>query len=449
LKHTVHQHWDPLKVCAVGRSFPPEFYSRIKNKKVRSAMEKVAIETEEDYQKIISKLKEFDVEVVRTDLSDNIEDYCNSDGVVVEPPPMCPRDFTGMMGDTFYMPGQSYAENFDVDEIFDELLWKLSQKGISNINDPLACKLAEKIEDVLNPNHGATPKASLLKFQSRVVDKYKTFKYKGKEFGFYNLKSIVDFTEIKEMIIQAQCQTIGSNVKFPNNKRVYAFQSIEDWLVKNDVPIVYDEYVNTATTTRVGKDLYFGNVNVIDGLQQESLKRKWQKLFPDHRIHLMEVGGHSDGHFCPVVPGLIISLKKPEKYRESFPDWEVVSLPDESWKKVDGFLKMKKKCKGKWWIQGEEDNDDLVDYIETWMGDWVTYVEETVFDVNMLVIDEKNVIINGYNKKVYDAFDRYGITPHVVNFRHRYFWDGGLHCNTSDISRVGERKDYFPDRCTE
>ena len=443
--HSVYQHWDPLKVCAVGRSFPPEFYSRIKNSKVRNAMERVAIETEEDYQKIISKLEEFNVKIVRTDISENIDDYCNTEGVVVEPPPMCPRDFTSMVGDKFYMPGKSYAQNFNVDEIFDDLLWKLGQKSISNIKDPLACKLAQKIEDILNPNNSESPKSSLLKFQSRVTSN-KRFKYNGKEFQFYTLKHIIDFTPLKEMIVQAQCQTIGSNIKFPNNKRVHGLKSIEEWLNKNNVSIVYDEYINSATMTRLGKDLYFGNVNLIDGLSQDNMKKKWQKLFPDYRIHPMQVGGHSDGYYCPVVPGLIISLKKPEVYKESFPDWEVVHLPDESWKKVDGFTKMKRKCKGKWWIQGEEDNDDLVDYIETWLGDWVTYVEETVFDVNMLVIDEKNVMCNGYNKKVYDAFERYGITPHVVNFRHRYFWDGGLHCNTSDISRSGDMKDFFPER---
>jgi len=26
---SVHQHWDPLKICIVGRSYPPEFYSWI------------------------------------------------------------------------------------------------------------------------------------------------------------------------------------------------------------------------------------------------------------------------------------------------------------------------------------------------------------------------------------------------------------------------------------
>ena len=84
--------------------------------------------------------------------------------------------------------------------------------------------------------------------------------------------------------------------------------------------------------------------------------------------------------------------------------------------------------------------DDFYDYVNEWMDDWVTYVEETVFDINILVIDEKNIGCNNVNKKVFDAFERHGITPHILNFRHRYFWDGGLHCITSDISREGEQK---------
>jgi glycine amidinotransferase len=80
------------------------------------------------------------------------------------------------------------------------------------------------------------------------------------------------------------------------------------------------------------------------------------------------------------------------------------------------------------------------------MSKWVGYVEETVFDVNMLVINEKNVVVNNYNKAVFDALERYGVTPHICNFRHRYFWDGGLHCITSDLDREGEMKDYFPER---
>ena len=145
----------------------------------------------------------------------------------------------------------------------------------------------------------------------------------------------------------------------------------------------------------------------------------------------------------PVKEGLIISIYPEENYKDLYPGWEVVHLPGESWSKMKPFLKMKDKNQGRWWIKGEEDNDDLVDYIHTWLDDWVTYAEESVFDVNVLPLDEKNCIVNGYNKKIFDAFQRHGVTPHVVNFRHRFFWDGGLHCITSDIDREGEQRDLF------
>ena len=133
-------------------------------------------------------------------------------------------------------------------------------------------------------------------------------------------------------------------------------------------------------------------------------------------------------------------------YANTFPDWEVIYLPKQSWSAVRPFLDLKDKNKGKWWVPGEELNDDFTNFVESWLDHWVGYVEETVFDVNMLVVDEKNVICNNYNEKVFEAFSRYGITPHVVNFRHRYFWDGGLHCITSDLHREGVQKDYFPER---
>ena len=143
---------------------------------------------------------------------------------------------------------------------------------------------------------------------------------------------------------------------------------------------------------------------------------------------------------------MIVSLLDVPTYKDTFPGWEVVYLPRQSWSRVGPFLSLKLKNKGKWWVPGEELNDDFTHFVESWLNHWVGYVEETVFDVNMLVIDEKNVVCNNYNEKVFEAFDRYGITPHVINFRHRYFWDGGLHCITSDIHREGTMKDYFPER---
>ena len=143
---------------------------------------------------------------------------------------------------------------------------------------------------------------------------------------------------------------------------------------------------------------------------------------------------------------LIISLADMPTYQDTFPDWEVVSLPNQSWTRVQPFLELKEKNRGKWWVPGEELNDEFTHYVETWMDHWVGYVEESVFDVNMLVIDQHNVICNNENDAVFEAFHRHGVTPHVCNFRHRYFWDGGIHCITSDLDRAGTLQDHFPER---
>ena len=232
---------------------------------------------------------------------------------------------------------------------------------------------------------------------------------------------------------------------FPNNKKFNTFSTIEKFVKSNGNRISYDKYVGGATTTRVGKDLYFGTV-----IQNESkdkiikyLREVEGEISSDYRSHVVNVGTHSDGIFCPVKPGLIVSLRSIKNYEKTFPDWEVVYLPDQSWDKIYPFLKLKKKNYGKWWVPGEELNDDFTDFVETWLKDWVLYVEETVFDVNMLVIDEHNVVCNNYSKDVFDAFERHGITPHIINFRHRYFWDGGVHCITQDLYREGKMEDYI------
>jgi hypothetical protein len=196
--------------------------------------------------------------------------------------------------------------------------------------------------------------------------------------------------------------------------------------------------------TRIGKDLYFGTHSYTQDIQ--TLKTIIDLEFPNYRNHIVNTGGHSDSTYCPVAPGLIISLRDVPTYADTFPDWEVVYLPGQSWDKVQPFLDLKRKNSGKWWIPGFENDQAVVDIVETWLGHWTGYVEETVFDVNMLIIDPKNVMVFNYNKQVFDALDRYGITPHIVPFRHRYFWDGGIHCITSDVHREGIMYNYFPER---
>jgi hypothetical protein len=244
--------------------------------------------------------------------------------------------------------------------------------------------------------------------------------------------------------IQEECITIHG---FGRQQKIQgAYEHIFDRIRKqgNSIKSYTASNFNGAMVSRIGKDLYFGTSAYSEDVV--NTRQLVDQEFKHTRNHVVNTGGHGDGTYCPVCPGLIISLRDVPTYADTFPDWEVVYLPGQSWDAVRPFLDLKQQNNGRWWIPGFEKDQAVIDVVESWLGHWTGYVEETVFDVNMLVIDEKNVVCNGYNEKVFDAFSRYGITPHVINFRHRYFWDGGLHCITSDLHREGTLNNYFPER---
>ena len=199
--------------------------------------------------------------------------------------------------------------------------------------------------------------------------------------------------------------------------------------------------ITTAVICRVGKDIYWDIIKA----NNKDIINKYKNLWTEQgfRVHVSHRGYHSDGAMCVVRPGCIMSLHEVHNYKEDFPGWDVLYLPDQSWDKVDPFLKMKKKVGGKWWLKGEEHNDELITFVNTWLNDWVGYVEETVFDVNMLSIDQNTIICNNYNKEVFEHFKKHKVEPVICNFRHRYFWDGGIHCITQDLYREGTQEDYF------
>ena len=43
----------------------------------------------------------------------------------------------------------------------------------------------------------------------------------------------------------------------------------------------------------------------------------------------------------------------------------------------------------------------------------------------------------------FEHFKKHKVEPVLFNFRHRYFWDGGIQCITQDLYREGKMEDYF------
>ena len=104
MSYSVYQPWDPLKVCVVGRSYPPEFYEFMENPRLRALFQQIARETEEDFQYLIQTLKKFNVEVVRPNVPVvQIDDYLTSNNRIPGPISMVPRDQMIMIGDKFFV----------------------------------------------------------------------------------------------------------------------------------------------------------------------------------------------------------------------------------------------------------------------------------------------------------------------------------------------------------
>jgi hypothetical protein len=52
-----------------------------------------------------------------------------------------------------------------------------------------------------------------------------------------------------------------------------------------------------------------------------------------------------------------------------------------------------------------------------------------------LMLDEKNALCSTDNPQVREAMKRHGVELHITPFRHRWFWDTGIHCLTQDLDR--------------
>lgn len=196
-------------------------------------------------------------------------------------------------------------------------------------------------------------------------------------------------------------------------------------------------WITFPSVVRCGKDVYIDydpcNQHAVTAAQNVA-----QELVEKYRVHLGTSGDHSDAVFCPVKPGVIVATHYRQHYGTGWPGWQVMHLPDTSAFANNGF-------NGKWWVPGHyfsHFNDQMIDQIKSWIGD----SKETVFEVNMLVIDEKNLLILAPEESVCRRLEELGITAHVVDFRCRGFWDGGLHCLTLDIHREGGCIDYWPGR---
>ena len=61
-------------------------------------------------------------------------------------------------------------------------------------------------------------------------------------------------------------------------------------------------------------------------------------------------------------------------------------------------------------VTREEENNAFTEFVETWLQDWVGYVEETVLDVNVLMLDEHPLLcVQNNNQEVNQFLKKHNI----------------------------------------
>jgi hypothetical protein len=399
-QYNVWNKWGKLKSVMVGNHYTSDFFNDVKNSKIQSSLKKIADETHEDLENYKNVLKDFGCNVIQPELDpkDNIMNYIDNNGAVkgsqgVPRSPLQVRDAHVVIGNTLYY---------------------------TNMESKSDC-----IEAAFN-SYNSQDQVKWYSFKD-----YNDLSIRHWSLDYWNIISGSSWGRYKDYCNDAN---YFNNLSEEIRKEVLEFHKT--------LPPGF--LIDAPSMTLVGRDLYIDNMDAtFRDFQISDLTNK----IPNIRINKLNVGGHNDGCFHTIKPGAILSLNEIQTYNNTFPDWDICYLPDQSWDKVRGFLDLKNQVNGKWWVPGEENNSELTHFVETWLQDWVGYVEETVFDVNVLVLDEHHVCVSQIDNPVINKFlKKHKMEPVHVPWRHRYFWDGGLHCITLDLEREGVQEDYFPER---
>ena len=214
------------------------------------------------------------------------------------------------------------------------------------------------------------------------------------------------------------------------------YQSLgETVIAPKDQPI---NCLHPPSLVRVGRDLYLDTITHQDtwGYICEWLV----DVAREYRINICNTGGHSDAVFCPVAKGVIVTSHYKHEYKQTFPGWEIFHVPDT----LNNF-----DTNHQHWFTSNrsvDNNQAFSQHILDRAQDWIGNASETVYEVNMLVLDEHNVVAMKEYPPLFKWLEERGITVHLFDLRTRGFWDGGWHCFTLDIAREDTKLDLFPER---
>ena len=385
-------HWQPLKQVVLGNCFEPEFFEDVKDTKLRDSLQRIIHETKEDLNGIKKTLEDLGVEVIQVD--SKWADSCQIN------------------------PYKSFGEFIELSK----------QKSITNILRPMIAP--RDIYITLGDEFfllGGQYNSQIPKNGKHPLDMFET-----------NLELVKDMWANMDTKLGPASPTEVKNGMWED-------QNSFDFNLEYDA-INFKKYVNSTYSFDSPAITRIGDIILVDEKDVNGFWDWYCKVKPDHKHKKIKVaiGGHNDGSMCLPKPGLVISTNWVDKslFNETLPGWDnlVIEHPNNFVEQYPQFRELKNKS---WFVDGEMGNKTFTNFVDTYLKDWCGNMEESIFEVNMLSVDEKTILSLNYQKDVHNKLKSVNIEPIYTRFRHRNFWDGGLHCLTVDTYREGGCETYL------
>jgi hypothetical protein len=385
-----HNTYSNLKTVVLGSFYSSDYFKYIQHPTIRSALTKIADEINHDLDYFETFLKKRGVNVVRPGLPSIDEFYQHIELHHQLPiPPLQPRNNHSVIGRQLYkiQPGHLCVDQCLID--YDSTMVDLSEKNLEfyhhSLNNNVDCSnndiwyCRNKYQELAGPN--------------------------WPDFYEYVKGSIADLPHIQKEMQEFE------NVLRYNFRDFGPLDGPNIFPTDHGVVVDSNEYCNYSKWAQTE----IGNYNYIS---------------------VNTGAGHTDGCFNILGHNTILGIGGLIDYQKIFPNHTVISVPDESYiNHVKSFAQIKNLVGGRWWVDGQENNIDFINFIETYCKDWTGFVEETVFDINVLAIDPDTVCVSGSNPDIEKKLADQGIESILIPWRHGFFVDGGLHCITLDLYR--------------
>lgn len=389
--------YEKLKTVVLGNFYTAEYFDFIDDTLIRKPLQQIATEVNEDLDYYASVLKAHGCHVLRPvlpSITEFVRYYQQHQKFLL--PPLQPRNYFTVIGDTLYQINKENAWG-----ILEGLqLYNSNIIDLTNSNTEFFNKSIEKKKSCYN---------------SQLNKWYRHEKYielagpDWPDFYDYVQGQRSELSDIAE-----EMQGFESSLEY-ETKEFGRLQGPNIFPTEMGLVIDCNEYCDYET--------WFRNLSGYAG--------------PVIRINT--TAGHTDGCFIVLGNQTIIGIDPLIDYAKSFPGYSVIGISNKHYMDYVNKLSPIKldddSIWHRWQVQGQESNFQFINFVEKYLQEWTGHAYETVFDVNVLAIDETTVCVIGNDHAIIKQLNNQGIECVTIPWRHRFFVDCGLHCLTLDLDR--------------